>query len=148
VAIGLDINILCYGLNSHYPEYEKVKDLLFILSPKKLVALNPTVLHETYHTIVYYSEWVPEEAARRLTALLRHPYIEFYNQTKNLTNPLNLAVKYDLDGRDALITANYIAKKIPIMYAHDKARLKIQKISWKNSNLTYKRPTDLIQSWS
>jgi predicted nucleic acid-binding protein len=86
VAIGLDINILCYGLNSRYPEHEKVKDLLFILSPKKLVALNPTVLHETYHTIVYYSEWVPEEAARRLTALLRHPYIEFYNQTKNLIN--------------------------------------------------------------
>jgi predicted nucleic acid-binding protein len=141
VTIGLDTNILCYALNSRYPEHEKVKDLLISLSPENLVALNPTVLHEAYHTLVYYSEWVPEEAARRLNALLRHPYIEFYNQTqKTSLIALNLAVKYNLDGRDALITANYIANKILIMYTHDKTLLKLQKITWKNTNLTYKDP--------
>ena len=144
MTIGLDTNILCYSLNSIYPEHEKVKDLLITLSPENLVALNPTVLHEVYHTLVYYSEWVPEEAARRLTALLRHPYIEFYNQTqKTSLIALNLAVKNKLGGRDALITANYIANKITLMYTHDKVLLKLHKITWKNTSLTYKDP--LIQ---
>jgi predicted nucleic acid-binding protein len=141
VTIGLDTNILCYALNRLYPEHEKVKDLLFSISPESLVALNPTVLHETYHTLVYYSKWLPEEAVRRLTALLRHPYIEFYNQTqKTSLIALNLAVKYNLDGRDALITANCLANKILILYTHDKTLLKLQKITWKNTNLTYKDP--------
>jgi predicted nucleic acid-binding protein len=141
VTIGLDTNILCYALNSRYPEHEKVKDLLITLSPEKRVALNPTILHEAYHTLVYYSKWVPEEVARRLTALLRHPYIEFYNQTqKTSLIALNLAVKYNLDGRDALITANYIANKITILYTHDKTLLKLLKITWKNTNLIYKDP--------
>ena len=141
MTIGLDTNILCYALNSRYPEHEKVKTLLIDLSPENLVALNPTVLHEAYHTLVYYSEWVLEEAARRLTALLKHPYIEFYNQTQKTSQiALNLAVKHNLDGRDALITANYIANKIPTLYTHDKQLLKLQKITWKNTNLTYKDP--------
>jgi predicted nucleic acid-binding protein len=144
LTIGLDTNILCYSLNNIYPEHEKVKDLLITLSPENLVALNPTVLNEAYHTLVYYSEWVPEEAARRLTALLRHPFIEFYNQTqKTSLIALNLAIKNKLGGRDALITANYIANKITLMYTHDKALLKLQKITWKNTSLTYKDP--LIQ---
>jgi DNA topoisomerase VI subunit B len=36
--------------------------------------------------------------------------------------------------------ANFIANKIPLMYTHDKELLKIQKITWKNSNLTFKDP--------
>jgi predicted nucleic acid-binding protein len=141
LTIGLDTNILCYSLNSIYPEHEKVKDLLITLSPENLVALNPTVLHEAYQTLIYYSEWVPEEAARRLTALLRHPFIEFYNQTqKTSLIALNLAVKNQLGGRGALITTNYIADKITLMYTHVKALLKLQKITWKNTSLTYKDP--------
>jgi hypothetical protein len=63
------------------------------LSSENLVALNPTVLHEVYHTLVYYAEWVPKEAARRLIALLRHPFIELYNQTqKTSLIALNLVV--------------------------------------------------------
>jgi len=141
VTIGLDTNILCYALDIHYPEHKKVKNLLITLSPENKVAINPTVLHETYHTLVFYSEWVPEEAARRLIVLLRHPYIEFYNQTqKTSLIALNLSVKHNLDGRDALIIANNIANKILILYTHDKALLKLQKINWKNAILTLKDP--------
>ena len=142
MIIGLDTNILCYALDSRYPEHKKVKDLLITLTQESLVALNPTVLHEAYHTLVYYSEWTPEEAARRLTALLRHPFIEFYNQTQKTTIiALNLAVKHSLDGRDALIVANYVANKIPALYTHDKQLLNLQKITWKNTSLTFKDPT-------
>ena len=141
MTIGLDTNILCYALDRRYQEHEKVKNLLIALSPESFVALNPTVLHEAYHTLVFYSEWTPEEAARRLIALLRHPYIEFYNQTqKTSIIALNLAVKHNLDGRDALIIANYMANKTPTLYTHDKQLLKLQKINWKNTNLTIKDP--------
>ena len=138
---GVDTNILCYALEPTYPEHERVKDLLSSLSSENIVALNPTVLHEAYHTLVFYLEWTPEEAARRLTALIRYPYIEFFNQTKKTTLiALNLSVKHNLDGRDALIIANFIANKIPIMYTHDNPLLKIQKITWKNTNITFKDP--------
>ena len=128
VITGVDTNILCYALEPVYPEHERVKDLLISLSSENIVALNPTVLHEVYHTLVFYSEWTPEEAARRLTALLRHPYIKFFNQTqKTSLIALNLSVKHNLDGRDALIIANFLANKISLMYTHDKPLLKIRK---------------------
>ena len=141
VITGVDTNILCYALDPAYPEHECVKDLLTSLSSESVVALNPTVLHEAYHTLVFYLEWTPEEAARRLAALLRHPYIEFFNQTQKTTLiALNLSVKHNLDGRDALITANFIANKVPIMYTHDKPLLKAQKIIWKNTNIVFTDP--------
>ena len=141
MIIGLDTNILCYALDPAYPEHGKVKDLLTTLSPDWIIALNPTVLHETYHTLVFYLEWFPEEAAKRLTMLLKHPYIEFFNQTQKTTLiALNLSVKHNLCGRDALITANFLANKILIIYTHDKDLLKLQKITWKNTNLTFKDP--------
>ena len=138
---GLDTNILCYALDSCYPEHQKIKNLLITLSQENQVAINPTVLHETYHTLVYYSQWTSQEAAKRLTALLRHPFIGFYNQTqKTSLIALNLSVKHNLDGRDALIVANYIANKIPTLYTHDKQLLKLQKITWKNNSLAFKDP--------
>ncbi len=141
MIIGLDTNILCYTLDKSYPENEKVRDLLTSLSAENMVALNPTVLHEAYHTLVYYLEWTPEEAARRLSTMLRHPFIEFYNQTqKTSLIALNLCVKHGLDARDALIVAGFIANKIPTVYTHDKELLRLQKITWKNTNLTLKDP--------
>ena len=138
---GIDTNILCYSLDPAYPEHAKVKHLLTTLSPENQIAINPTVLHEAYHTLVYYLEWTSEEAARRLSAMLRHPFIEFYNQTqKTSLIALNLSVKHNLDGRDALIVADYIANKTQIIYTHDKELLKLQRITWKNNNLAFKDP--------
>lgn len=141
MIIGLDTNILCYSLDKSYPENLKVKDLLTTLSPENQVALNPTVLHEAYHTLVFYLEWTPEEATRRLSAMLRHPFIKFYNQTqKTSLIALNLCVKHTFGGRDALIVANYLANKTPVLYTHDKELLLHQKITWKNTNLSIDDP--------
>ncbi len=138
---GVDTNILCYALDPIYPEHESTAKLLTSLSPEKRLALNPTVLHETYHTLVFYLEWLPEEASKRLMLLLRHPSIEFLNQTQRTTMiALSISVKHNLGGRDALIVANFIANKIPIMYTHDRELTKLKKISWKNANLVFKDP--------
>lgn len=141
MIVGLDANIICYALDEAYSEHEKLEHLFLRLSPENKVALNPTTLHEAYHTLVFSQKWLPEEAAKELKMLLKHPYIEFFNQTrKNSTIALSLSVQHRLGGRDALITANFLANKIPTMYTHDKELLKLQKISWKNTNLTFKDP--------
>lgn len=138
---GLDTNILCYALDPAYPEHEKLKNLLIALSQENSVAINPTTLHETYHTLVFGQKWVPNEARRRLKMLLKHPYIEFFSQTKKTSViALDLSVQHKLGGRDALIIANFLANKVSIIYTHDQELLTLQKLSWKNFRLTFKDP--------
>jgi len=141
MIVGLDTNVLCYSLDPVYPEHERLKNLLFKLSPDYRVAINPTILHETYHTLVFGQKWVSDEAGRRLRMLLKHPYVEFFNQTRKICNvALNLAVKHELGGRDALIIANFVANKVPTLCTHDQDFLALEKISWKNFHLVFKDP--------
>jgi predicted nucleic acid-binding protein len=143
MIVGLDTNILCYSLDPAYPEHQKSKSFLLTLSPDNRVAINPTILHETYHTLVLSQKWVPEEAKRRLKMLLRHPYIEFFNQTKKTCSvALDLAVEYKLGGRDALIVANLVTNKVALIYTHDQDLLVLKKITWRNLHLTFKDPLE------
>lgn len=117
-----------------YPEHEALRSLLLELSPENQVAINPTIIHEAYHTLVYGQKWVAEEAARRLNMLLKHPYIKFYSQTrKTCILALNLAWRYGLGGRDALIIANYLSNNVPILYTRDRELAAHGEIRWKNS---------------
>jgi predicted nucleic acid-binding protein len=141
MIIGLDTNIVCYALDEDYPENKKLNDLLLNLSPENKIAINPTVIHEAYHVLVFGEKWYPEEAAHAIKLLLKNPYIEFYNQTrKTSTIALDISVQYKLGGRDSLIIANFLANQTPTFYTHDKTLLKHQKITYKNTNLTIKDP--------
>jgi predicted nucleic acid-binding protein len=142
VIAGLDTNVMCYALDEAYPEHEKVKSLLLDLSAESKIALNPTTIHETYHVLVFSQKWIPQEAAGSLKILLKNPFIELFNQTRKTSIiALNISVKYRLGGRDALIIVNFLANKIPILYTYDIELLKQQKITWKNTSLTFKDPT-------
>jgi predicted nucleic acid-binding protein len=138
---GLDANVLCYALDDTYAEHEKVKGLLINSSPDNKIALNPTTIHEAFHVLVFGQKWKPEEAADALKTLLEDPYAEFFNQTRKISvTALNLSVQHKLGGRDALIVANFLLNKIPVVYTHDKELLKLVKITWKNTSLTFKDP--------
>ena len=139
--MGLDTNILCYSLDPAYPEHPHVKDLLLSLSPEKAVAVNPTVIHESYHTLVYGQKFTRAEASSRLGLLLKHPYIFFLNQTRRTCQiGLDVADRYGLGGRDALILANYIGGKVPVIYTHDKDLLALQRIVWRSASLEIRDP--------
>ena len=141
MTTGLDTNILCYALDPAFPEHKNLQNLLLDLSPENHIAINPTVLHETYHALVFRLQWTPEEAAQRLSLLLKHPYIEFFNQTKQTSIvALHLSVKHELGGRDALIIANFLTNKIQTIFTHDKELLALQKVSWKTSHVAFKDP--------
>jgi predicted nucleic acid-binding protein len=141
MIVGLDTNIICYALDEAYPEHKELRDLLLNLTPENKVALNPTTLHEAYHTLVFGQKWVPQDAGKTLKMLLLHPHIEFFNQTKkNCILGLNLSVKHNLGGRDALIIANFLTNKVPVVYTHDQELLKLKKLSWKTFSVTFKDP--------
>ena len=142
---GLDTNILCYTLDPAYPEHEKLKNLLLDLSVEDTVAINPTTLHETYHTLVSGQKWVPSEARRRLRMLLTHPFVEFFSQTKRISIiALNLSVQHRLGGRDALIIANFLANKVPTIYTHDQQLLTLPKLSLRDFHVTIEDPLDQV----
>jgi predicted nucleic acid-binding protein len=73
MIIGLDSNIICYGLDEEYPENKKASKLILNLSTENKIALNPTTLHETYHTLVFGQKWIPQDAVKTLKMLLKHP---------------------------------------------------------------------------
>jgi len=141
LPIALDTNILCYALDPLYPEHSKLRDLLLNLSQDFTVAVNPTVIHETYHTLVFRQKWLPEDAGKRLTMLMKHPFVEFYNQTKTVSLiGLRLAESHRLGGRDALVIANYIANKTPTLYTHDADLLELGEITWKGFKMMIMDP--------
>jgi predicted nucleic acid-binding protein len=143
MIVGIDSNILIYALDPAYPEHNNLRELLVKISPKNRIAINPTILHETYHTLVFSQKWVPSEAARRLKLLLKHPYVEFFSQTKDVCiTALNLAERYGLGGRDSLIIANFIMNKVPVIYTHDQEIKNLGKIKWRNFYITFKDPLE------
>jgi len=141
LIIGLDSNVLCYSLDPAYPEHPKLKDLLLGLSTQNMLAINPTVIHEAYHALVFGQKWLPNETKLRLGLVLKHPFILFYSQTKRTCIvALSIAGKYGLGGRDSLVLANFLLNKIPVVYTHDDDLLKLKKVSWKESSVELKDP--------
>jgi predicted nucleic acid-binding protein len=108
------------------------------------LAVNPTVIHESYHTLVYGQKFTRSEASSRLQLLLKHPYIFFLNQTRRTCQiGLELADRYGLGGRDALILANYIGGKVPVIYTHDRDLVSIQRVAWRSASLEIRDPLTL-----
>src|SRR5712692_6460296 len=110
---GLDTNVLCYALDPVFSEHKKASLVLKRLSPLSRISINSTVVHETYHTLVYKQKWLREDATDRLFSLMGQKHIVFLNQTKSISqNPIYLANKYKLGGRDSLILSNYLFNNI------------------------------------
>lgn len=75
----MDTNVLSYALDPAFPEHKKASTILKQLSHQSRIALNPTVFHETYHTLVYKQKLMREDASDRLLSLIRHRDVVFLN---------------------------------------------------------------------
>lgn len=132
MVVGIDTNILCYALDPAFPEHRSVASLLVGASPDSQVAIGPTVVHETYHTLVYDQKWQREDAKTRLALVLKHPSVKFYNQTKSVSSlGLDLATKYKLGGRDSLVLACFLANGVSKIYSHDSHLVMLGEVGWK-----------------
>jgi predicted nucleic acid-binding protein len=134
--VGLDSNILCYAMDPAYPESRICRKYLTDLSTGRQIALNPTVVHETYHVLIYSQKWEPSEARNRLQAIIKHPMIAFLNQTRTTSSVgLKIAEDNKIGGRDSLILSTYVTNKVTELHTHDKELTNLRRISWKNTTL-------------
>ncbi len=141
MAHGLDTNILRYALDPAFPENNRCKKILLGASAENKLGLNPTVLHESYHTLVFDQKWAPAEARSRLLTTLNHPHVEFYSQTRRVSVlALDLAARHRLGGRDALILANFLSNDARVLYSHDRELLELGGIAWKNWSIRVEDP--------
>ncbi len=141
MVYGLDSNVLCYALDPAFPENRICRKILLAASAEKKLGVNPTVVHETYHTLVFDQKWVPAEARLRILTTLQHPHLEFYGQTRRISLiGLDLSARLNLGGRDSLILANFMANEVQVLYSHDDALTKLGRVSWRDSTISVEDP--------
>ena len=106
--LGVDTNVLVAYLDADHPAHGRTTRL-----QDEAVALNPTIIHEAYHTLVYKMKWVPHDASRVLVEAMSDERTLFVNQTLRTTKAgLRIALDYGLGGRDSLILANLLTAGI------------------------------------
>ena len=142
MTVGVDTNILCYALDPAFNEHKKASSLLIkIIRAKQKISINSTIVPETYHTLVFKQKWVPDDARTKILAFLRHPQIQFQNQTKKISLlALKLAVSLGIGGRDSLILANFLENKAVKLYTHDGDLLRLGKVAIDGYSLLIEDP--------
>jgi predicted nucleic acid-binding protein len=134
--LAIDSNVLVAYLDRDHPQHQKVKSLA-----SKRVALNPTVVQEAYHALVFKLKWSPEGARLALREALDDRNNLFLNQTLDTTTrALALAGRYSLGGRDSLILANYMSPSVSHMVTFDKALLSIRRAIFGRRELKIRSP--------
>ncbi len=134
--LALDSNVLIAYLDREHPQHKSVRSL----APKR-IALNPTVIHESYDALVFKLKWTPEETGQVLREVLAERNILFLSQTRETTRTgLRLAVTYRLGGRDALILANFLSSYISEMLTFDGALLEVGKVVHGRRQLKIRQP--------
>ena len=122
--IGLDSNILAYALDPTFPEHHVAKDAILNLDGWYV---NPTVIHEVYHTLVFKRKMEPTSANKKLVEFLADRRTSFVNQTKLVTVfSLSLASRFNMGGRDSLIVGCYLHAKVTRILTHDEELLKLK----------------------
>jgi len=130
--LAIDSNVLVAYLDKEHPQHSKVTALA-----SRRVALNPTVVHETYHTLVFKMKWMADDATDVLTEMLDGTNILFLNQTKDTTKiGLRFAERYALGGRDALILASFLNPSIAEFKTFDRELIRLRGVEHGRRKLT------------
>ncbi len=129
--------LVAYLLQEH-PDHSRVK-----LLASKTHAVNPTVMHETYHTCVFKLSLDPKETVKVLLSYLKFALcLPITEKTTELG--LKLALEHNLGGRDSLILASYASSLQVNKFATlDGALLNIGQIKTGRKMLRISRPEHL-----
>jgi predicted nucleic acid-binding protein len=133
--LGIDSNVLVAYLLPDHPYH----DLTRSLAGKKH-AINPTVLHETYHTCVFKLKRRPEDTVK---ALLEYMAVSLCLPINSDTVELGLkfALEHHLGGRDALILASYASSvQVDTFVTFDRILFDIKQLSFGRRELKIVRP--------
>ncbi len=121
--LGIDSNVLIAYLVPEHPDHDATKVLV-----KRNHAVNPTVVHETYHASVFRLKRNPGDTVKTLL-----DYIDLALtlpiDTTTVRRGLRLAAKHSLGGRDALILASYLlSKQVGTFVTMDKSLLALKEL--------------------
>jgi predicted nucleic acid-binding protein len=135
---GVDSSILVYASDPTTIEHVRARES--VLSMQRW-ALNPTVVHEVYHTLVFKRGMSPKDAKLKLVALVKDSRTLFLNLTKTISlYSLELGSLFNLGGRDSLIVGCYLRNGMEEMLTHDKKLLQLKKLSFKGREITFTDP--------
>ncbi len=116
--LGLDSNVLVAYLVPDHPDHTRTKSL-----KETAHSVNPTVIHETYHTCVFK---LKRPAKETIDTLIEYMDLADFISSDSRASELGLrlALKHSLGGRDALILATYSrAKNVTKFVTMDKSLL-------------------------
>ena len=137
---GIDSSILVYALDPTTDEHVSARDS--ILSTQAW-AINPTVVHESYHALVFKRGMSPGDARLKLGAFIRDRRTTFLNLTKTISLfSLDLGPKLSLGGRDALIVGCYLRNGMETTLTHDKDLLSLQRLRFKDREMKFVDPLE------
>ncbi len=121
--LGLDSNVLVAYLIPDHPDHTRTKSL-----QEKAHSVNPTVIHETYHTCVFKLKRPAKETVDTLIDYMN--LVQFISTDSSASElGLRLALKHSLGGSDALILATYSrTKNVTKFVTMDKSLLELDHI--------------------
>ena len=119
----IDSNVLISYLVPEHPDHEATQVLV-----KRNHAVNPTVIHETYHASVFKLKRNPADTVKTLLEYL-DLVLSLPIDTMTVRRGLRLAAKHSLGGRDALILASYLhSKQVGTFVTMDKSLLTLKEL--------------------
>ena len=119
-------------------EHAKAKDVFLKLEGW---AVNPTVIHEAYHSLVFRRKMQPEDAKVKLDALIKDRRTQFLNMTKTISlSSLEIGAEFKIGGRDALIVGCYLHGGVERVLTHDRELLNLGKIMAKGKAIRFIDP--------
>jgi len=135
--LGIDSNVLIAYLVQTHPDHQRV-----IALQTKHHAVNPTVIHETYHTFVFKLKVEPKVAARLLLEYIKGTlFLDIkYSDTEI---GLKIASEYGLGGRDSLILAPFVMSPQVTKFITFDSQLLNLKISYGDRKLAIISPDRL-----
>ncbi|HEX7031959.1 MAG TPA: PIN domain-containing protein [Nitrososphaera sp.] len=136
--LGVDSNILVAYLVAAHPDHDRVSSLR-----NRDHAVNPTVIHETYHTCVFKLKANPEDTTDLLLEYMGRAL--FLNTTYGtVALGLRIAKDHGIGGRDSLILASYLMSgHISKLVTLDRTLLELGKLSHDGRNLKMVSPDSL-----
>lgn len=135
---GVDSSILVYAMDPTTHEHMRARDA--ILKPEGW-AVNPTVVHEVYHSLVFKRKMTARDASSKINAFVRDRRTRFLNITRAISvYSIDLAVRFNMGGRDSLIVGCYMHNGVERLLTHDRELLRLGRIDFKGEEIAFTDP--------
>lgn len=135
---GIDSSVLVYALDPTTKDHVRARDSILSM---QTWAINPTVVHEVYHTLAFKRSMGLRDAKSKLGALIRDGRTVFLNLTKTISlYSLDLASEFNLGGRDSLIVGCYLRNGMEAMFTHDRELLRLKRLRFEGREIVFTDP--------